>query len=353
MATIACFVSAHGFGHATRTTAVLEYLRYLLPSLKLTIISAVPQRIFTDTLGEVAHHPLDVDVGLVQRSALVADYPATIKKLDAFLPYKHSASTHLISLCRECSLILCDISPWGVLIAEELGIPSVLLENFTWDIIYGPAAKQFPKLAAHGAYLRMITERVSYRIQTEPVCSPCRSDLTCGPIFRRRRTARATIREQIDHGSRKIVVITLGGFAQNIPSLPYHQHPDLLFVFPGQKTTAAIGDNLLLLGKEDGPYHPDLLSAADVVVCKSGYSTLAECCQAGVRPITIGREDFPESVVLQRYAQEHLGGVAISPSAFLAGDWLELAAKMTSATPQSPFPENGAEQVAGFLHNLL
>jgi hypothetical protein len=88
-------------------------------------------------------------------------------------------------------------------------------------------------------------------------------------------------------------------------------------------------------------------------VCKSGYSTLAECCQAGVRPITVGREDFPESVVLQGYAQEHLGGMAISPSAFLAGEWLELAAKMTTAAPPPPFRENGAEKVAGFLYNLL
>jgi hypothetical protein len=353
MASIACFVSAHGFGHATRTTAVLEYLRDQLPSLELTIISAVPQRIFADTLGNVVHHPLDVDVGLVHHTALVADYPATIKKLDNFLPYSRSASTHLTSLCRGCSLILCDISPWGVLVAEELGVPSVLLENFTWDIIYGPAAKQFPKLAAHGAYLRMITELASYRLQTEPVCNPCHSDLTCGPIFRRQRTPRATIREQLGHGSRKIVVITLGGFTQSIPPLPYHHHPDLLFVFPGQKTTEMIGSNLLLLGKEDGPYHPDLLAAADVVVCKTGYSTLAECCQAGVRPITVGREDFPESVVLQGYAQEHLGGVAISPSAFHAGEWLELAAKMTSAAPPPPFRENGAEKVAWFLCNLL
>jgi hypothetical protein len=353
MASIACFVSAHGFGHATRTAAVLEYLRDQLPSLELTIISAVPQRVFADTLGDVVLHPLDVDVGLVQRTALVADYPATIKKLDTFLPYSRSASTRLVSLCRGCSLILCDISPWGIMVAEELGVPSVLLENFTWDIIYGPAERQFPKLAQHGAYLRKIIERASYRIQTEPVCNPCHSDLTCGPIFRRQRTPRATIRGQLGHGFNKIVVTTLGGFSQGIPSLPYHQHPDLLFVFPGQTTSDTIGGNVLLLGKEDGPYHPDLLSAADLVVCKSGYSTLAECCQAGVRPISVGREDFPESAVLQRYAQKHLGGVAISPSAFLAGEWLELAAKMTSVAPPSPFRENGAEKVAEFLHKLL
>jgi hypothetical protein len=353
MASIACFVSAHGFGHGTRTTAVLEYLRDLLPSLELTIISAVPRRLFADTLSDVVHHPLDVDVGLIQHTALVVDYPATINKLDTFLPYSRSISAHLISLCRGCSLILCDISPWGVLVAEELGIPSVLLENFTWDIIYGPAEKQFPKLAQHGAYLRMVSERASYRIQTEPICNPCHSDLTCGPIFRRQRTDRATIREKLGHGFSKIVVITLGGFTQSIPSLPYHQHPDLLFVFPGQKTTEKFGNNLLLLGKEGGPYHPDLLAAADLVVCKSGYSTLAECCQAGVRPITIGREDFPESVVLQGYAREHLDGVAISPSAFLAGEWLELAAKMTTVTPPPPFRVNGAEKVAEFLYNLL
>jgi hypothetical protein len=72
-----------------------------------------------------------------------------------------------------------------------------------------------------------------------------------------------------------------------------------------------------------------------------------------VQTITIGREDFPESVVLQRFAQEHLGGVTISPSAYLAGEWLELAEKMTTTTPPPPFSENGAEKVATFLYHLL
>ena len=354
MASIACFVSAHGFGHATRTAAILEHLRRLLPRLDITIVSAVPARVFAETLGEgFTHHPIDVDAGLAQHSALEVDYPATIKRLAALLPYRPTATARLTALCRSCSLLLCDISPWGVVVAEQLGIPSVLVENFTWDFIYAPATPRFPELARYSALLRSASDRASYRIQTEPLCAAHPRDLTCGPIFRRQRADRRTTRERLPGGFRKIVLVTLGGITQEVPPLPFHHHPDLLFIYAGQKGASGMHDNLLLLGEDNPIYHPDLLAAVDLVVCKSGYSTLAECCQAGVSPVVIGRADFPESPILQRYAEERLGGLAITPTTYVSGKWLELIDSALATPAPRPCPENGAERVADFLSTLL
>jgi len=35
-----------------------------------------------------------------------------------------------------CLLVVSDISPMGLLVAETAEIPSILIENFTWDWIY-------------------------------------------------------------------------------------------------------------------------------------------------------------------------------------------------------------------------
>ena len=104
----------------------------------------------------------------------------------------------------------------------------------------------------------------------------------------------------------------------------------------------------------DSPvYHPDLLNAADVVVCKAGYSTVAECCQAGARVISVGRDDFPESQILQTYIEERLGSVSIKPEIYQNGNWVPLAADLLAGPKPAAASENGADQAADFLSQLI
>ncbi len=353
MAAIACLVTAHGFGHATRTVAVLEYLHDLSPDLDIRILTQVPRKMFADTLPSFTLHEVDVDVGLVQSSALSVDYPATIRRLDTLLPYSPARTAALADLCRGCSLVLGDIAPWAVEVAECLGVPSALVENFTWDVIYEGAAQAPPELASHGAYLRSVADRATYRVATEPRCHSHPCALSCGPIFRRLRAGGDLTRRQLPGQGRAIVVITLGGVPQDVAPQPFHRHPDILFVFSGQERTRQVADNVLHLRRNEAIYHPDLIAAADLVVCKAGYSTIAECCQAGVRTLCIGREDFVESMILQDYVQERLGGMAISAADFLSGHWLELLPRLLAAPRPQPCLENGAATVARFLSRLL
>ena len=353
MAAIACLVTAHGFGHATRTVAVLECLRDLSPDLDIRILTEAPRKIFADTLPSFTFHEVDVDVGLVQSSALSADYQATISRLDALLPYRPARTAALADLCRGCSLVLGDIAPWAVEVAECLGVPSVLVENFTWDFIYEGAAEAPPRLAVHGACLRSVADRATYRIATEPRCHSHPCALACGPIFRRLRAGGDVTRRQLPGQGRAIVVITLGGIPQDVVAQPFHRHPDALFVFSGQERTRQVADNVFHLRRNEAIYHPDLIAAADLVVCKAGYSTIAECCQAGARTLCIGREDFVESIILQDYVQERLGGMAVSAADFLSGRWLELLPRLLTAPRPQPCRENGATTVARFLSRLL
>ncbi len=354
MREIACFISPHGFGHATRTIAVLEALQGLFPDLHPHVFTSVPQTLFSETLTIFSYHHVIVDIGLVQDSALAEDLPATIEKLDYFLPYPEALIEKLVRLCSNCPIILCDIAPLGIIVAKRLGIPSVLVENFTWDFIYAPAITRHPALEKHAVYLRNITQAATHRIQTEPLCQTASRDLLCGPIFRRPRRTQAEVRMRLESGEKKVVLITMGGVPENLPELKLLQrHPNLLLVFTGQKQTIRRSENVLLLHGDSGMYHPDLLGAADMVVCKTGYSTLAECCQAGARVIAVSREDFPESKPLQAYLEKVLGGIAITPKTYASGDWLAMAAERITIPRPPPCKENGADRVAEFLGKLL
>ncbi|MBI5895746.1 MAG: hypothetical protein HZB24_07005 [Desulfobacterales bacterium] len=85
---IAYFISFHGFGHASRAAAVMAALGQRLPGVRLEIFTDCPAWIFSDSLGvPFGYHRLQTDIGMVQRSPLEEDPAATVRALDAWLPW--------------------------------------------------------------------------------------------------------------------------------------------------------------------------------------------------------------------------------------------------------------------------
>jgi len=351
---IACFISPHGFGHATRTIAVLEALKRLHLDCHAHLFTTVPETLFAASLADFTYHVEPVDIGLVQSSALTVDIPATCAQLDRLLPYSADRLAELGDRCAGCSIILCDIAPLGIAVGRLTGITTVLLENFTWDWIYQPYCQKYPELQRHARFLGNLFQRADYRIQTEPLCREARRDVVCGPIFRRLRMASDKIRAVLNVGDRSLILITLGGIPQQLPELRrVEEQSDLFFVIAGQPHTEQVAENCLLLQRDTDLSHPDLIGAADLVVCKAGYSTIAECCLAGARVLVIGRDDYPESQPLQRYVQRVLAGVPITAELYERGGWLPLARELLSRQKPAPATENGADRVAAFLSGLM
>lgn len=351
---IACFISPHGFGHATRTTAVLEELLLLHPDLHPHVFTTAPKSLFSQTLQDFTYHRVVVDIGLVQTSSLDEDIGATIASLEELLPFSPTLIQDLADRCQKCAFILCDIAPLGIAVARHAGIPSILLENFTWDWIYEPYQRDFPELTPYAQHLRDEFALADYHIQTEPLCNPNKRDLLCEPIFRKKRGSAADIRTDMRCFDKNIILITLGGGPSTPPDWPdMEKFTDYFFIFSGQEKTQRIHTNVLHLDRHSNIYHPDLIDAADLVVCKAGYSTIAECCQAGSRIIAVGRTVFPETKVLQTYIQKRLGGLSINAENFLNGHWLTLIPSIL-ATPSPPCArENGAQAVSLFLTKFL
>ena len=354
MQEIACFITPHGFGHATRTIAILEALQQRHPDLHPHLFTTVPETLFADTLTHYTYHRELADIGMVQNSALAIDIEATFNSLTAFLPYSLARLSDLARQCSRCSLILCDIAPLGIAVGKMAEIPSILVENFTWDWIYSAYFSQHPGLRRHAEYLDLLFKQTSYRIQTEPLCQDAPRDMKCGPIFRRNRATKEQIKTRLNAGRRKIVLVTFGGIPQNQPDLnTLEEQDDMLFIIPGQEKTLQVGSNCLLLKRDCEIYHPDLIGAADLVVCKAGYSTIAECCQAGTRVMCIARDDFPESAPLQKYLEDVLDGVSITPATYCSGRWLEQLNELLSRPRAARAKENGADKVADFLGSIL
>jgi len=171
---IAYFISPHGFGHAARSAAVMAILLEKNPAIHFDIFTTIPSWFFEDSLpGNFIHHNLVTDVGLVQHSPLEEDVVGTFRALNDFLPFDTEKIKQLSKKINAmgCSLIICDIAPMGILVAQKAGLPSVLIENFTWDWIYQKYIDIHPSVERHIEYLAQLFRRADIHIQATPACT--------------------------------------------------------------------------------------------------------------------------------------------------------------------------------------
>jgi UDP-N-acetylglucosamine:LPS N-acetylglucosamine transferase len=353
---IAYFISPHGFGHAARAASVMEALAEIESSLQFDIFTTVPDWFFSQSNSfAFQYHWLENDIGLVQKTPFQEDLSATVQKLKEFLPFNQAQIAAAAEKIRHlnCELVICDIAPMGIRVARKAGVPSVLIENFTWDWIYqGYAAEEFNVFSA---YLQPIFAEATYHIQTQPICKPARVDFTAGPASRKIKVPSVQIRQRLRlPDSCKVVMITAGGVPKSYGFIDkLRDQTDTHFIISGASNSENIHKNLILLPENSGYFHPDLINAADALVGKIGYSTIAEIYQAGVPFAYCARARYRESKPLVDFVENHLCGFAIGEAEFQAGDWILRLQDLLALPRIKQDTPNGADQIAGFISTLL
>lgn len=355
------FISPHGFGHAARAAAIMEACCTIWPQLSFEVFTRVPEWFFRQSLTHpFNYHELETDLGLVQTTPFAADLRKTIERLDEMFPFNASLVENLARKVRElrCEFVVCDIAPLGIVVAESALLPSILVENFTWDWIYEGYASEDARIMHHAEYLRTVFERASYHIQTEPVSVVSeRAILQTRPVSREPRTPAALIKERLGVPKEApSVLITMGGIA----SMPYSfinrlgALHEIFFVIPGASAEVERRANLILLPHNSGFYHPDLVNASDALVGKIGYSTVAEAFHTRVPFYYVTRPGFRESHVLARFVDQEMQGCSMTEEEFTSARWLDDIREMVSheRAPHTHRP-NGAQEVADFFVKLL
>jgi len=356
---VAFFVTSHGFGHAARACAVAEAMLSLRPETSFAFYSEVPSWFFDDSLGSACvHRVCRTDVGLVQESPFQHDVGKTLDALSGFFPFEEEIVKQLAGELSSagCRLVVCDVSALGIETAHACGVPSVLLENFTWDWVYEDFLDREPRFEPFVNGLREIYGKADHHLQTEPICLPAKGAHLLPPISRAFRKSRLETRSELgvpeDAG---LGLLTTGGIRGEMACLNrLQEHGDTWFVAPGGcEDGVEFRGNVVLLSHRSGFHHPDLAQASDFLVGKAGYGTIAEASAAGSSFAYVLRENFRESSFLGDYLCREKLGFEISEEEFHTASWLERIDDLLEASERLDAKESGAGEAAVALNRYL
>ncbi len=315
---ICFYTSDFGYGHAARDIALIRGLQETLQA-EVVVRTGLPAEFMARSLPDVEILQGPNDPGVVMDGAAV-DRERTLAAVEQWLASwdEYIAAEMAFLRDRRIDLVLSDIAPQPFLAAEELGIPSFGISNFTWHLIYThlfgktEATDQIAEAyrAAGGALLLPLHEpRGVFKDQRE-----------MGLVARAVTRDRAEIRRQcglpegrplvylgggrsLDPSVFRGIVTALAGYTFLVPS--WTGIPGTVRIPPGETETQ------------------DWIAACDLVISKPGYSTISEAIQAGVPMALFRREGFVEDDYLIG-GVERLGiGREVPTAAVLDGSWAE------------------------------
>ncbi|MBP6715400.1 MAG: hypothetical protein KA205_00930 [Acidobacteria bacterium] len=367
MTTVVFYISGHGFGHASREVEVMNALGARLgPDLRLIIRSAVSPSLLERTLNVPYElRPGICDTGIIQSNSVTHDDAATVAAASAFYAeFDQRADAEAAALRGDdVRVIVADISPLGLAVAARLGVPSVLIANFTWDWIYEGHAglrERAPGVidTIRGAQA-LATQTLRLPLSPSFDGTHLRNVHDLALIARVSTHGRADTRAHFGlPANRQLALLSFGGYGLhelNLAGVDCMADWDLV-VTDRTVTDPAIAAlpyvhqlSEAALASHDYRYE-DLVAAADVVITKPGYGIIGECATSGTPMVYTSRGEFREYDILVDEMPTVLRCAFMAQSDLFGGRWQHaLNAVLAQPAPSRHLPPTGARDAADVI----
>ena len=358
---LAYYINGHGFGHATRSIAILNEIWKRAPEQHVVLRTDAPAFLFRRSCtGPYRLLEGEVDPGTVQPDPLHLDRAASLAARGRFqVRLPRLVEKEVARLTPEgVGLVAGDIPPLAFETAAALGVKSVALGNFSWDWIYDSYVEGCSRHRALVDGLRRSYRRADLllRMPLHGAMDAFRRVEDIPHVVRPLTEDRGAVRRALGLAGerRPMVVISFGGFAA--VSFSGERAPDpgpFRFVVFGETPPGLPGDTVRL-PVDHGHRHEDLVAAADAVVTKPGYGTIAECLAARTPFLYTSRDDFREYDVLVEGIRDGARTRFVPREDLLGLRWrVHLEALLADAREWAPVAADGARVAAHRLLDLL
>lgn len=292
MKKIIFYLSDHGFGHAARNLLIIEEL--LLLGHQVIVKTGEAQGAFIkDSLKkyqalEVISQSLDIGLILKQGSFEIDPQQLEIR-VQNYIESWHSRIKKEVTYLKKGNpdLIVCDIVPWIFHATKEVGIKSCLISNFTWIEIYQEyLSKEI--ISAYKSCYQQVDEVIRYDLATSfmrQYFKQVNEVSVCARTFHEEEV------KKIKNRFEKPIVFVSVGRSVDLEEVIYVDHFNYQFIVT--EGIKLIGDNVLYLPKEIENTQ-DYIKAADLVITKAGFGTIAEAMLAKKKCGVIARDTVAE-----------------------------------------------------------
>jgi hypothetical protein len=351
--TVVAYVSGHGFGHSARE---VEILRRLPEEIPLVVKSAAPEWFWRQEVTRPFDFVRDsYDVGCVQTSSLEVDISATLaawQSIDAQNQSRFSKEVEDLKQ-RGARVVVTDVGPFPLVVAEELQIPGLCIANFTWADIYAEYIKEEPAFGPVVADLKAQYARATQMLETGfavPMPYFPRQE-SVGLVARIGTPRRAELMEMLGPKAegKRLALVYAGNWGLPVPWERMEQFADWHFLSLSASETKSANASQI---DQSAMPHPDFVASVDLVISKLGYGIAGECWTSGTSLLYCPRSGFAEFPAIDAALSDWQGRLFLSSEAFLQAEWqqaLDVVPPFGSLPRQSaPGGEVAAAQIARY-----
>jgi hypothetical protein len=355
---IAYYVSAHGYGHGVRSADIIRAL-CRIDGVEVELTSSLPPAFLRNRLGavRVTLRNRQFDVGMVQLDSIRVDVEVTrrrVEELGAHWDVLVDREARWLSE-KSVSMVVCDIPAIPICAAKRVGMPALVVANFSWDWIYEefaerdvrwrPLVERFAQAYAQADLLLKLPFSGPMEVFPRQVAIP----LVASPGRRRREDLARVTGADPAHTWVLLSFTTLAWDDAALHNVQRIENHEFFTVQPLEWQ----GRNLHAVHRDVIPFS-DVLASVDIVVSKPGFGLLSECVVNRKPLVYADRSDFREYAILEREMKRYLACVHMPAEALYRGDlepWLRRAQSLPP--PTETLPADGGKKAAEIITTIL
>ncbi|WP_346353806.1 hypothetical protein [Azotosporobacter soli] len=321
------YISPFGFGHLTRSLAVLEAMLKEDQTLQVVLKGQAQHQRFAESYLQAYASRIEWRL-FTSSFSIVFDQAAWAVNIEAtrretlnwVAALTDSAAREIADVDQKYDLVVSDIVPEAFSVAAKIGRAGIALSNFTWYEICRGFCSEKELLPLREQYEKA-TLQLEYALSTgaaSPIGVRREVGLICRPLCEERIRE---LRKKYKRPGRPLLFLSIGG-ALELEGMPLPADVDFLYTRGIRVPDLA---NVFPVPQEalDTQHY---LAACDAVVTKCGWSTVSEALIAG-KPLLVLRSSngwVEEEAIWRSICQEtKVRQFVADPQCGLPQTWLE------------------------------